>query len=676
MFLYIFVHHNYTGKPLRFKIPLLVSFLFFFHLCIPASAIVAIPEGYTGIWSGNNGVQINPSRSFTMRFGLIAGTVGQVVGTVEYPSLSCGGEVILKNVAADSIELTEIITYGSCLRNGIITLSLLSDGTLSYQWRSTSAATTATGTVAIVGTTGSAVSTTYTGVWRGQGSGLGGGYTILATIVPSNNNAISGAIIYPSLACGGTWRLQSTATTSIAVFEDLDYGVGRCVDNGTVTLISQSDGVLRYEWRSGGRVDTGQLYRISGVQEWADLEQLRQDLRNKDGTNDELYAHFWLCLNESACRDYEQNGASGVTAGFNKYMFDYMNTHNAGNRGSDFRCGDNFSIANAWEELSCFEDAGLHHFETELRPGFMSYCYNRQVDFDAWDTSHQNFVTNINLPCFDTVLDDFFSGLDGELYPPPLPIIIKAKAKSTTLDMANQLREEIQAECAARRQILDSDIQAAERGEENVFPVYPSPLTREQLFSEELAANSTLKVIIGDDFFLSVGSSFQISVTKITSNGQIIDLTPASTGTSYQIAVANDAATITANGLLSVVSSPSPFTSSRPLLRIIASNGNDWGIGQFAIVDVDNDSDLLNDSYELAFGLDPNQPNDVTSDTDSDNLSDRLELVLNTNPTIKDSDGDGYNDETEVKARVDPMDFRCRPFIGCQTFLYLPLVQR
>jgi hypothetical protein len=264
-FFRVSVRSNLHLLKLQWSITILLCLILFlpFYTVSSAESNVITPN-FVGVWSGNNGVQSNPSRNFTMRLTLNAGEIGQIVGSIEYPSLACGGELTLSTISSNSLTLNENITFGSCVRNGIITLSVTNNGSLSYQWRTTIASSTATADLNKIGISGSAISTNYIGTWRGQGNGLGGSYSIALTIVPSSANSIAAAIMYPSLACGGIWTLQDIKVSSIVLGEDLDYGVGICVDNGVVTLIPESRGQLRYEWRTGNRVDTGQLFRVDG----------------------------------------------------------------------------------------------------------------------------------------------------------------------------------------------------------------------------------------------------------------------------------------------------------------------------------------------------------------------------------------------------------------------------
>ncbi|BDA67649.1 hypothetical protein CAL7716_018150 [Calothrix sp. PCC 7716] len=103
-----------------------------------------VPQSYSGVWRGN-GVQKNPSSEWSILIAITGGNVNSIVGTVAYPSLNCGGELRLRRVSTNSIELSESITYGACINNGIMTLKASSTRALEYGWQQ--GATTAIGKV-------------------------------------------------------------------------------------------------------------------------------------------------------------------------------------------------------------------------------------------------------------------------------------------------------------------------------------------------------------------------------------------------------------------------------------------------------------------------------------------------------------------------------------------------
>uniref|UniRef100_UPI004056EA5E toxin TcdB middle/N-terminal domain-containing protein n=1 Tax=Candidatus Electronema sp. TaxID=2698783 RepID=UPI004056EA5E len=70
----------------------------------------------------------------------------------------------------------------------------------------------------------------------------------------------------------------------------------------------------------------------------------------------------------------------------------------------------------------------------------------------------------------------------------------------------------------------------------------------------------------------------------------------------------------------------------------------------------DRDADGMADSWELRYGLNPNDPSDADGDLDGDGLSNKEEFLRGTDPTSADSDGDGINDKEEVDNGTNPAD--------------------
>ena len=84
--------------------------------------------------------------------------------------------------------------------------------------------------------------------------------------------------------------------------------------------------------------------------------------------------------------------------------------------------------------------------------------------------------------------------------------------------------------------------------------------------------------------------------------------------------------------------------------------------------DRDFDNDGLSNAAEIVMGTDPMNPHskdpnilDGDLDLDLDSLPARLEFKYGTNPLAADSDGDGWNDESEVTGGSDPLDPQSTP---------------
>lgn len=96
---------------------------------------VEVSTGFNGSWSGLV-EQVRPPMRYPVELEISSNAVGSVAGMIDYPTLGCGGQLILRRVQGTKWELREMLTYGAakCVDGGLTLLEWMDASEVRWSW--------------------------------------------------------------------------------------------------------------------------------------------------------------------------------------------------------------------------------------------------------------------------------------------------------------------------------------------------------------------------------------------------------------------------------------------------------------------------------------------------------------------------------------------------------------
>lgn len=158
----------------------------------------------------------------------------------------------------------------------------------------------------------------------------------------------------------------------------------------------------------------------------------------------------------------------------------------------------------------------------------------------------------------------------------------------------------------------------------------------------------SLELVTDGTVLNKAGDTSQLTAKAIETDGNPDNVTPSTSGVTYTSSNAA-IATVSTEGLVTAVSHGQAIITAHleGLIATVAVNVSTV---------LDSDGDGMPDDWEIAHGLNPNDPTDANLDPDNDGLTNLQEYLLGTDPHVADTDGDGINDGDEVKMGTDPLN--------------------